>query len=311
MAILSLVLVFLLVLAGGIVRSTGSGMGCPDWPKCFGMIVPPTDVSELPVDYMTIYKEKLHGEVEFNVVKTWIEYLNRLLGALSGLSVLALFVVSFFKFKSSQPRLVLLSLGALILIVLNALLGKYVVDTHLKPGIVTLHMFLAVLVVFNLLIIVFKSSIAVQFLQYSIDSRVQKWLIFCLLLGSFQLLLGTQVREAVDRISFESDFINRGGWIDALGVKFILHRSFSLLVLGFNILFFIRIKPFLSDSVLIKRLVFSILSVVLVEILSGVILSYFSIPPFVQPIHLFLAFLMIGCQFYLLLLIKSTKVSTI
>ena len=87
-AILSLISIYLLILAGGIVRSTGSGMGCPDWPKCFGRFIPPTKVEELPLHYEVIYQEKLHGEIAFNATKTWIEYINRLLGALTGIIVL-------------------------------------------------------------------------------------------------------------------------------------------------------------------------------------------------------------------------------
>ena len=94
LALLTIVTIYLVILAGGIVRGTGSGMGCPDWPKCFGRWVPPTEISQLPANYQEIYGAKLKGEIEFNPVKTWIEYVNRLVGVLSGFFVFATLLTS-------------------------------------------------------------------------------------------------------------------------------------------------------------------------------------------------------------------------
>src|SRR5690606_36683310 len=114
---ITLVLIYLVVVAGSFVRITGSGMGCPDWPKCFGQWVPPTDISEIPENYKEIYSEKraqkiekfanfvsaivmnetaeqlmndtlLLVEVVFNSSTTWTEYANRLFGFLAGNAML-------------------------------------------------------------------------------------------------------------------------------------------------------------------------------------------------------------------------------
>ena len=62
-------------------RASGAGMGCPDWPLCFGQWIPPTDVDQLPANYQEIYADRGYADTTFNATKTWIEYLNRLLGA--------------------------------------------------------------------------------------------------------------------------------------------------------------------------------------------------------------------------------------
>ncbi len=83
----TLALSVLVVFAGATVRATGSGMGCPDWPLCFGCVIPPVSESQLPADYAQKYAVDGHPAV-FDAAKTWIEYGNRLLGVVSGLSLL-------------------------------------------------------------------------------------------------------------------------------------------------------------------------------------------------------------------------------
>jgi heme a synthase len=311
LGIATIIIVYLLVLAGGIVRSTGSGMGCPDWPKCFGMLVPPTDASQLPANYQQIYAEKLHGEVEFNVNKTWIEYVNRLLGALTGLFVFATFIVSIFSYWKKDKTVVYLSFLSVLLIGANGALGKYVVDSFLKPGVVTLHMMLAVLVIFVLLYAIARAwSEVIETEKVEEKSFLNRLLIVILVVSTSQVLLGTQVREAIDHVIANPIFgYNRETWIEQMGLPFYIHRSYSLLILGLHIYLIWQLRKNISQKGIVYQFTLALVGVVVIEIVSGVIMAYFAIPAYIQPIHLTLAIVSLGIQFVILLLINFKKVT--
>ncbi|WP_044172909.1 COX15/CtaA family protein [Flectobacillus major] len=309
LGLVTIVTVYLLVLAGGIVRSTGSGMGCPDWPKCFGMWVPPTEVSQLPANYQQIYAEKLHGEVEFNAVKTWIEYANRLLGAFTGIVVFGVFVASF-TFRKRDKALIYLSLLAVVLIGANAALGKFVVDSFLKPGVVTAHMLLAILVIFVLLYSIARAwSEVISVEKITNISLLNKILVLTLILSTLQVLIGTQVREAIDKVVANPLFgYNRATWIEQLGISFYIHRSFSLVLLGLHVYLIGQLKKNIESEGIIYRFFKALVLLVIIEIISGAVMAYFGVPAFVQPVHLTLAIVALGIQFVLLLLLNSEKV---
>jgi len=71
---------FFLIFVGGLVRVSGAGLGCPDWPKCFGRWIPPLRAEDLPAGF---------DEQTFNVTLAWIEYINRLIGVIVGFLILA------------------------------------------------------------------------------------------------------------------------------------------------------------------------------------------------------------------------------
>ncbi|MFY7828020.1 MAG: COX15/CtaA family protein [Flectobacillus sp.] len=309
LGLVTIVSIYLLVLAGGIVRSTGSGMGCPDWPKCFGMWVPPTEVSQLPSNYQEIYAEKLHGEVEFNPVKTWIEYVNRLVGAFTGIIVFGVFLASF-SFRKRDKSLIYLSFLAVVLIGANAALGKFVVDSFLKPGVVTAHMLLAILVVFVLLYSIARGwSEVTETEKVTNKSTLSKILMLLLFLSTAQVLIGTQVREAIDKIIANPIFgYDRSTWIEQLGLSFYIHRSFSLVLLGLHVYLIIQLKKNIQAEGILYKFLKALVLLVVVEIVSGAVMAYFSVPAFIQPVHLTLAIVALGLQFVILLLLNSEKV---
>jgi len=134
----TLVLAFLVVLAGATVRATGSGMGCPDWPLCYGCWIPPVSADQLPEDYAQRYA--VEGRpAEFDAVKTWIEYVNRLLGALTGLAMLVTAGLVF-SVARHRPSLAVLVVSSVLVLAFVAWLGARVVDTFLAPYAVTLHL---------------------------------------------------------------------------------------------------------------------------------------------------------------------------
>jgi cytochrome c oxidase assembly protein subunit 15 len=289
-------LVLFLVLIGGVVRSTGAGMGCPDWPKCFGLWIPPTSISEIPVKFWDHPLSSANGKIIFNPIKTWTEYLNRLLGVLIGFSILIQAAISLFAVKNGRSKF--FSLLSLLLVVFQGWLGARVVSTDLKPFVISLHLLVALLIGLSLLAALFYSEDKFKLSSPYTSSRFLKPLVFG---TSFFLLiqffLGTEVRSQVDVLFREFDFGSRDVYTDRLDWKLPVHRSFSLLIMVFLFLQFRFAGKQLSlDEIWCAGLP---LGIVVLLVLSGVSLVYLRFPAFVQPFHLLFGFSVICSQFWL------------
>jgi len=242
---------------------------------------------------------KILVEEDFNAVKTWVEYINRLIGAVIGLLIFGTFVLSIRFWKKDRP-ITVLSFVAFVLVGFQGWIGSIVVSTNLLQWMITIHMLLAIAIV-GLLIYVYFRSKRDSLKQLNDTPSKLKWIVIaCLLLTIVQIVLGTQVREGVDMVA---EFAARSEWISNLGLTFIIHRSYSLLLLALHgYLFYILLN---SES--LKSITKWLLVIVVMEILSGAIMAYFGVPAFIQPIHLLLGTLIVGVQYYLLLLINHKQ----
>lgn len=307
LALNTVISLYLVIIAGGVVRSTGSGMGCPDWPRCFGQWVPPTELSQLPENYKEIYGAKLKGEIEFNPVKTWTEYVNRLVGVVTGIMIFLTLLASIPYLKAGYGKIFYYSLSAFILVGVQGWLGAKVVATELMPGMITIHMLLAIVIVFILLYLFTWSSFTTGlFRSDSNKPLLNKLGLLILGLSLIQILLGTQVRENMDEIIHSLGYGARAEWIDHLGTGFYIHRSFSILVVVANFYWLYQVEKNGSDSRLVK-FVKGCQVVLLLELLSGIAMAYFGVPPFAQPMHLTMGILLIGIQYVIWLLINENK----
>jgi heme a synthase len=335
--ITTLVAVYLLVLAGGIVRSTGSGMGCPDWPKCFGSWVPPTEVSQLPLHYKETYAQKriqknerlskyldqlgwttlsekirnnpLGGEeAAFNATKTWIEYVNRLLGVIVGLLIFATLVVSI-RIKRTEPGLFYLSLLNFVLVGFQGWIGSVVVSTNLLPGTITVHMLLAIAIILILIYTIIKSYKRIsEKMNVTRLKSLNKVVMVAMTASVLQILFGTQVREGIDQAVQSLGLMQKHQWIDSLGLSFYIHRSFSLVIMGIHLYLIYQLRQQAGSNSFINTSCWVLLSIVALEILTGVVMAYFNIPAFMQPTHLFLAIVIVGIQFTVLLVINQKSI---
>ena len=306
---------FLIILAGSFVRITGSGMGCPDWPKCFGYYIPPTDISTVQLQegrhyskgQMVIHHDTLwfterdfiyssdfwktnlgaeaalkvypkHQYAEFNAFHTWTEYINRLLTGLLGLPILVMsFLALIYYNKSKDFWPIIYSILAITMILFEAWLGKMVVDKNLNTSTITLHMVGSLGILLSLLFLIHRTS---EKSNISLPNTLRKALSFFFLIHLVQLLLGTQVRESVDMLL--ENGIGRNILIENLPVGFKIHRSFSILIVILSAMMFLQYRR-LEVRPRKFQYLFSVLGL---EVLFGIGLAYLGLPIALQPLHL-------------------------
>jgi len=308
MAWITLAAVYFLILVGATVRASGAGMGCPDWPTCFGRWVPPTSEAQLPANYQTIYAELGYADTRFNVVKTWTEYTNRLVGVTIGILIFITAVLAWLC-RQHDRRIFYASAAAFLMVGFQGWLGAKVVGSNLQPGMITLHMLMALAIVGTLLYAVAQSRRGIMAAQpvTNIDPRFSRWLYIVLGLTILQVAMGTQVREMTDFISRAQGEELRSSWIEAMPWFFYVHRSFSAVVLFANLWLARLLVGSLGWQHALTRMTLAMIIVIGMAVISGATLGHLGMPALVQPTHLLAAALLFGLQFLIWMSYRHAK----
>lgn len=124
---ISLILALVVVILGAYTRLADAGLGCPDWPGCYGELLVPNVISseyERPLD----------------IAKAWKEMVHRYAASTLGLSILVIFLLAVFR-KTERKQSIKLPTALLLLVGFQGALGMWTVTEQVHPGIVTMHLF--------------------------------------------------------------------------------------------------------------------------------------------------------------------------
>lgn len=268
---------YFLILVGGLVRASGAGLGCPDWPRCFGGWIPPSSVTDLPPQF---------DPALFNPTLMWTEYLNRLLGVTVGFLILAT-TISAWRHHRRDPRILWTTVVAFLLVGFEGWLGGRVVAHGLTPWIVTAHLMVALVIVQLLLYSTYaafdRGKVA------GVDQPLGLSILALIALTLLQVGFGTQVRERVDHALDAG--VARDLALGTVGRLDFLHRDLAFVVLvGATLLtlwLWSRRSPLLRWCLIV-------LALAVLQVALGAFMAYGSLLPAAQVAHLTLASLLLG-----------------
>lgn len=287
MALATTIATYTLILVGALVRASGAGLGCPDWPRCFGNWVPPTSVSQLPPGF---------DPAQFNAVHTWLEYTNRLLGVSIGLLIVGTLVLALM-WHRSRPRLLWPSAAATVLVAFQGWLGGQVVRSGLEPWMITTHMVVALVIVTLLLYATFHARLQRAGLPRSADParrRLRHVVAVVIVLALVQVALGTNVRGSMEHAVDLDPTLPRSEWLSHVGAVDMVHRGFSQVLLIATVAIAVWTRRRFADDPGLVRAADASAALVVFQMIVGAVLVYAHVPAAAQVLHLSAASVYLG-----------------
>lgn len=301
LTIITTLATFFLIFLGGLVRVSGAGLGCPDWPKCFGSWIPPLSAMHLPPEI---------DPATFNLTLAWIEYVNRLAGVMVGLLIVAVALRAIIQYRKHLGILI----PSLIVAPLTAFQGwqgSMVVSSELEPIIVSVHMVIAFVIV-SLLIYISQQAYYVENKNAPRDSvypsGVRKWVGILWLLAISQVVLGTQFREAIERAVNVYPLITHAEMFGLIGAIKHFHPAFALVVLFVTVFVVWKLlRQSKQISSIVWQSAWCMLGLMGIEILLGTAMIFWDLQAVMQVMHLWLACLLAGVVFITLVDLRQKR----
>ncbi len=276
-SLLLLVAIFFQIILGAWVRLTGSGMSCPDWPLCYGMIFP------------TYEKIKSIENIDYTYFQVFLEWIHRANAAFI-VGPLAILLICFVNFKKNiSKNLKISSLYLLILLSVQGLLGGLTVFKSNIPWSVAIHLscaFLLLYIVLNICLESFNKS--PRYLKVPNSTRIFIFLsgLFTIITasaGAFTSKYGASLACQNWPNCNESFFPD---FFDLFQTIHFFHRFLVVILLTLLVLFLIKISTvYKKMSIFLKYIFYAIPLVVLIQITIGAILIHLEIPIWLGIFH--------------------------
>ena len=183
LALLATPLALLVVVLGAFVRLSDAGLGCPDWPGCYGQIDVPQSAGEIAK------ANAAFPDRPVDVAKAWIEMIHRYAAALLGLAILAIGSVAYWR-RREPNALLAPSLSLLALVLFQGLLGMWTVTWQLKPVAVMAHLLGGFGTLALLWWLILRQSPSAAAWARGADSRLYRWTLLGLGVVVVQVALG-------------------------------------------------------------------------------------------------------------------------
>ncbi len=305
LAVAALVSVLALMFVGPIVRVTGAGMGCPDWPTCWGRLIPPTSVEQVDFEKLPVEKFQRKAErmgrdpagitveslrMEFNPQHVWTEFVNRLFSLPVGFFTVATFLAGFWQ-REKRPWVFWMAFASLVVVLVNAWMGARVVYSGLRPGVLTTHLALAMALLGMLAYCAWRGTDAPW--RVKMADRPRKWLLWSVIVLLVVIvaegIIGAQVRELTDELAKQRKDAPREAWIGELegSLPYLIHRSFSWVVLVAAIAaYWLTARHREGGAGPVEK---AVLGIVLAQMVLGIVMAQIHIYSWVQVLHVALA----------------------